>query len=348
MFFKLSSPATGEPLGGRKPFALGRFRAVRAIGIAVVFPLMLSACGETDYAAVSASGSEQMAISPNAGSAPTKKSDSGQDFNPGSLATAETINSLDTIVDDMALMNDLPLIGADPAYGFASGPGFTIMGNNPSGANLPDWFVADNPELADSGYWQAIIPWFVLFEGQGNSAQNVRVQLRNLKLYILSRSTNQWRELIGAQDVGGEFCPQGNSNQPCTRGNLKQAESTGGASITPVAGYEFLGWFGNRTAIDGEDIKAVFVTLQGRLIVNDLDAPDDRRQARYLIDVGADYYVDTEFNEAYVPGVGVSRAKLISTDWQPFNFMTFSDVGIQDPGGGISEQEMRENPPPLQ
>ena len=49
----------------------------------------------------------------------------------------------------------------------------------------------------------------------------------------------------------------------------------------------------------------------------------------------------------YFPGIGVSRAKLVSNDWQAFNFATI-DAGVQDPGGGLTEAELRSNPPPLQ
>jgi hypothetical protein len=171
--------------------------------------------------------------------------------------------------------------------------------------------------------------------------------MRDLKLFILSRSTNQWTELVSAQDIGGEFCPQGSNYHQCTGGDSKRAESTGGISIAPLAGNDFHGWYGGRTEIDGADIKAVFVTMQSRLIQNDTSAADDRSVAKYLFDVGADYYPELGPSSHYLPGVGVSRAKLLSNNWQSFNFMTFSDVGVQDPGGGISEQEFRGNPPPL-
>jgi hypothetical protein len=38
----------------------------------------------------------------------------------------------------------------------------------------------------------------------------------------------------------------------------------------------------------------------------------------------------------------------VKNDWQAFNLFTFSDVGEQDPGGGISEAEFRRAPPPLE
>lgn len=295
-----------------------------------------SASGNITIGDTSAQTGSSTTVSADTGNAPLIPVSSG------------LVNSLDTIVDDMALMNDLPLVGVNPAYGFSRGPGFNIMGNNPSGSNLPTWFTDSYPEAAQTGYWKAIIPWFVLFEGQGNAASNVRVQMRNLKLYILSRSTNQWTEIVSEQDVGGEFCPQGSNYHQCTGGDATRAESSGGISIAPLAGNDFHGWYGGRTAIDGADIKAVFVTMQSRLIQDDPLASDDRNVAKYLFDVGADYYPEMGPSSFYLPGVGVSRAKLITNNWQSFNFMTFSDVGEQDPGGGIPEQEFRSNPPPLE
>jgi len=263
--------------------------------------------------------------------------------------TGGTINSLDTIVDDMALLNDLRLVGVNPKYGFAKGPGYNTMGNNPSGANLPSWYLSSYPEMAQTGYWKSIIPWFVLFEGEGNSSSNTRIQMRNMKLFILSRSTNQWSVLVSEQDMGGEFCPHGSNYLHCTGGDNKRNESDGGGiSIKPMAGNDFHGWYGGRTAINGGDIKAVFVTLQSRLVLDSSANGDDRDSARYLFDVGADYYPEMGPSKIYLPGVGVSRAKLITKDWRSFSFMTFSDVGNQDPGGGISEAEFRDNPPPLE
>lgn len=289
--------------------------------------------------ASTASSEESVQISANSQAAPM----------PGNGGSGATVNSLDTIVNDMALLNDLKLIGVNPNYGFSKGPGFNVMGNNPSGANLPSWYLSSYPEMAQTGYWKSIIPWFVLFEGEGNSATNTRIQLRNMKLYILSRSTNQWSEIVSEQDMGGEFCPHGSNYLHCTGGDNKRSESDGGGvSIKPMAGHDYHGWYGGRTAITGADIKAVFVTLQGRLLVDSPTNADDRDNARYLFDVGADYYPEMGPSQIYLPGVGVSRAKLITNDWRSFNFMTLSDVGNQEPGGGISQAEMRSNPPPLE
>lgn len=264
---------------------------------------------------------------------------------PAPAPAPATVNSLDTIVDDMRLLNDMKLKGVNQNYGFAKGPGIVVMGNDPRGTNLPSWYTNSFPHLANGNYWNYVLPWFVLFEGEGNAATNTRVQMRDMRMYVLSRSTNRWTEIVAGNDVWGEFCPAGSNYHGCTGGDNKRAESSGGVSLKLIPNNVFHGWFAGRLRIDGPDVKAVYVTLQGRLIP---DGVDDRAQAKYLFDVGADYYPTDANSAPYLPGVGVSRAKLITNEWRSFNFMTFSDVGLQDPGGGISEAEFRANPPPLQ
>ena len=109
-----------------------------------------------------------------------------------------------------------------------------------------------------------------------------------------------------------------------------------------------------KLTIDAPDVAAVFVTLQARLIPDRNERPDDRQQARLLIQIGADYSparntpVSAFAPASYNPGVGVSRAKRVTDTWNAFNFATI-DVGVQDPGGAaISVAEFRSAPPPLE
>jgi hypothetical protein len=89
------------------------------------------------------------------------------------------------------------------------------------------------------------------------------------------------------------------------------------------------------------------VSLEARLILDDDSRDDDRDAARYLLHVGADYYPTDAPPEEMLPSVGVSRAKMVTNDWQTFGMSTLSDVGRQEPGGGITEEELRADPPPL-
>jgi hypothetical protein len=262
------------------------------------------------------------------------------------------INTVDTIVDDMRKMNDLRLAGIPDGYGWSRGPGHVIMGNDARGSHTPGWWNPADRHFKSDAWWKAMVPWIVIFDGVGNGAWNTRVALRAMKAYYKSRSSGRW-VLLGEGPVDGYNYPkslQGSSYVPTDR----REESSGTASVRPPGGnVVFHGWCCNAPDIPAADIAAIHVTLQARLIVDDASRTDDRWAARYLLQVGGDYYPDrgtrveqfapTSFN----PGIGLSRSKLVSDQWQAFSFTTL-DVGVSEPGGGtISEAELRKAPPPL-
>lgn len=272
---------------------------------------------------------------------------------PAPTASLATINSVDTIVDDMRLMNDVELAGVPSKNGWARGPGHVVMGNDPRGTNTPSWWRVNNQYYKSGAYWNAILPWFVVFDGVGNDASNTRVQVRNMKLYIKSKSSGNWKLLESSVGVSGEHYPKTltgtNTSPPNTR-----TESDGSTSILPPSGnLVFHGWSKGFSQIDGSDVGAVFLTLQARLVKDKEAGPDDRNRAKYLIHVGGDYYPSTSTRASdlapayYFPGIGLSRAKLVNDNWQAFNFSTI-DVGVEDPGGAtLTEAQLRANPPPL-
>jgi hypothetical protein len=271
----------------------------------------------------------------------------------GSEPVSATINSVDTIISDMRLMNDTQLAGIPSNYGWSRGPGYVMMGNTPRGTNTPSWWHVNNSYYKSSAWWNAVLPWFVVFDGVGNNASNTRVQVRDMKIYMKSRKSGAWKLLNHPVGVGGENYPKSLQGDNVSTPD-RRTESDGSTSIRPPGGsMVFHGWGGGFSDIDGSDVAAMFMTLQARLVKNNPAGNDDRSSAKYLIHVGGDYYPDRSTRVSdlapayYFPGIGVSRAKLVSNDWQAFNFATI-DAGVQDPGGGLTEAELRSNPPPLQ
>src|SRR5690606_37669086 len=190
-------------------------------------------------------------------------------------------------------------------------------------------------------------------DGVGNGATNTRVQLRDMKLYLKSKSRGVWElKSHSSGRLGGELYPKSLTGANTTSPNLR-VEADGSTSVLPPGGdLVFHGWDGC-TDIDGADVAGVFITLQARLALNNASGPDDRSKARYLVHVGGDYYPtrNTRVTDLapsyYFPGIGVSRAKLVTNEWQSFSFASV-DVGVKDPGGGVmSEAQFRANPPPL-
>ena len=55
----------------------------------------------------------------------------------------------------------------------------------------------------------------------------------------------------------------------------------------------------------------------------------------------------------YFPGAGFGRAKTITRNWGTYQFATVYATNAEtggvdgDPGGGLTEQQFRDNPPPL-
>lgn len=272
------------------------------------------AAAENATAAAAAAGATTTAFASAAGAATT---------------AGRSADFVDTMISDMREMNDHPLKDVNPVYGFSRGPGYVINGNNSGGSNF-------------------MLPWFVQFEGAGNGASNTRVQIRNLRVFVKSRSTGTWATLSDKDTFDGIQCAQGGNYYECPEAARIEADDDQSVSTLPLHGRNLHGWWGAREPIQGWDVGAVVVTLQARLTVNVGSGHDDRDKAKYLIHVGADYYPDNAPPQQILPPVGISRSKLVTNDWQTFTMATLNDVGFQEPGGGISSEEMRANPPPME
>ena len=332
-----------------------RARLVPAIALLVLAPL--GACSGKD------TGSSEIALGPDPKPSQERRGEkkleptdepvtTAPGVKPEPEPAAAPVNSVDTIVDDMRLMNDLPLAGVPSGPGWAVGPGHVVMGNDPRGTRTPSWWNPANASFKSDKYWSIVLPWLVVFDGAGNAAGNTRVEMRNLRVYAKSKASGKWIVVAEPTAVDGELYPKHLQGEETSTPDLKEAGSV--SSVKPPGGsMVFHGW-GTKVPIDGPDLRCLFVTVQARLTVDDPKATDDRAQAKYLIHVGADYYPDattslSAFAPAYyLPGVGLSRAKLVTNEWRAFNFTTI-DVGVEDPGGAsITEAELRAAPPPLE
>jgi hypothetical protein len=232
-------------------------------------------------------------------------------------------NTVQIIIDDMTLSHEAKLHGVPDSYDWSARPRIG-MGNISS---------------KDGVTFRSITAWGQVYEAaNGNPAWNSRVHLRNIRTWVLSKRTNTWK-LLQAQTVveGGAFKEdfQGNANRPADI----RAEPSGGISVTAGNGYNFHFWpKGGRAAIDPNDIKGVFTTVLAMLVLNDPKGPDDRRNARYLLGMGADYWLNQTIQwqaNPWVNGdVAIARHKFVKPYWQSFSMTT------------LSADELRRNPPP--
>lgn len=250
----------------------------------------------------------------------------------------------------MRQTNDFVLRGYESHLaGWYVGPGQVQLGNIPNLGNAPTWWLAQYPSRANT-VLRAILPWVVIYDGTNNYATNTRLHFRNFRLYIKSRSTGQWALVGSTPGISGYNTPKTTlfaGSEP----EDKRTNADGSVEIKPPsnANLAWHGWWNaGRASIDPNDVAAVHATIESRLTVDNPSLPDDRSTSQLGFHVGVDYYIDPNTSwDIIVPGAGVSRVKRVTSNWQAYSFTTFSDVGVQDQGGGITEAQFRAAPPPI-
>ena len=231
-----------------------------------------------------------------------------------------TINSLETIAEDMTLLHEALPHGVPGNFDWARGPRLG-MGNEP-------------------GEFRALTAWGQLYEAaEGNPAANTRVQIRNMRAYILSKQDGLWHLVQSSTGVDGAAYVEDFAGDVNKLPEGRQEED-GSLSVKTGGGYNYHFWpDSGRAAIDPQDIAGVFTTVQARLVIDNPNLPDDRAQARYLLSMGADYWLSlgAQWDEWKTNGdVGIGRFKVVTSEWQAFNMTT------------LSLDALRENLPPLE
>jgi hypothetical protein len=229
------------------------------------------------------------------------------------------INSIATIIYDMTPPHEGKIRGISTSVSWVAGPRVG-MGN-------------------DSEGFKAMTAWGQLYEDSiGNPATNSRVQIKNIKAYMLSKRDGKWHLLQSSNKIEGAAYREdyaGNVNKPADI----RYEQDGSISVKAGKGYNFHFWSPNgRVSINPDDVNGIFTTVQARLVTDNPQQADDRSKARYLLSVGADYWLNlsAQWDQWTTNGdIGIGKFKYVTTTWQAFNMIT------------LSPSEIRQNPPPI-
>ncbi len=233
---------------------------------------------------------------------------------------ARPIDPISTIIYDMTPPHEGMPHGVSTSVNWASGP------------------IVDTERNVQD--YKAMTAWGQLYEDStGNPATNSRVQIKNIKAYMLSKRDGKWHLLQSSKKVDGAAYREdfaGDVNKPADI----RYEPDGSVSVKAGQGYNFHFWPATgRASINPEDVAGLFMTVQARLITDNPQQPDDRSKARYLLGMGGDYWLSMTAqwdNWNTNGGVGVGKLKYVTTSWQAFNMTT------------LSPDEIRRNPPPIQ
>lgn len=246
-----------------------------------------------------------------------------------------TTTTAENLIADMGTFADEALKGETAFWAYRS---VNYMGNRPIRTNTPTWW--NRSLVPNDDWWKSCIPWVVLFEGATNTRWDARFNVASLKLY--QRRGGVWSLLTQGNSLGGNLQPKGGGYYGGGAGAATwQNESDGTRSLGLQNPYNWHGYLGPTPLPAPGEIEAIHVRLRARMIGTGAAA------CRWLCHIGADYYPQFSDPGFIIPAVAISRPRLLTTQWQDFSMTTLSDVGHQEPGGGVTANALRTNPPPL-
>lgn len=208
---------------------------------------------------------------------------------------------------------------------------------------------ADNPVPPPN--YSAMTYWGVIYaDCAGNQASNTRVQVANMKAYALLKSIGKWQLIQSQGRIDGCYYSEDWKTTECS---LNTRSGTVGQSIklSPHMLVHFYAGDG-RSTIDTNDVVGMFITGQARLILDNSSLPDDRVQAKLLMDLGGDWWQNENAPYPNNEQIGLGKFKYLKSDWRTFNMILTKDSFIAPSVGEehshtISSAPIIANPPPV-
>lgn len=230
--------------------------------------------------------------------------------------------SLQEIIDDMSLDNEI----------------------NPHRSTQIDTKASIEAGNTPPSGWEAITIWGSAYEGvSGTKSNNVLVAVKEPKLYIFSKSKNQWIELVNKEQqedlktanlplLSGEMFVERFAKPDRYPLDAAWIQKDGSLAAKPGQGLMFHFWpasgrvslYSENNLLDEDDILGIFVTFLGRLVLEDESGVNDLNDAVFVMRAGADYWKNVSLDPNQSTGVGYGRYKLVTPEWRHFNFCTLS------------------------
>jgi len=242
----------------------------------------------------------------------------------GSTTATDTPDIMAQIAGDMLGTNEGHPHGIPPSWGLYAGPGISDGNHASTSCNK-------------GGPCRAMAYWGTVYiDAGGNLSTNTRVNIRNCQALWLNSSTNRWTNSGPATTPEGvEDYPE-KFDGPTNRTSVK-IEPDKSMSVLPASGKtsHFYGPY-PRIPIDPDYFAGVVSVCEMRLVLDNPAGPDDRAIARFLGNVGGDFYPNTTGSGIpNNPGIARGKFKYVSTDWRSFAMTT------------LTEKQLKSNPPPV-
>lgn len=227
---------------------------------------------------------------------------------------------------------DIQAIAADMQLGSEEHPHGVI---HKSYGNKPRLNMGNDPR----GF-TAIQGWGQLYASdQAGPDRSAAVELKDMRVYLLERSTRRWKLMQASAGVSGAAYREDFAGDDHVQARTYQA-ADGGTIATLIPGRNFHFWTTTgRAAIDPGDVAGLFVVLQARLVPDPNAAAGEHwREQHYVLSVGVDYWRDKSVawhDWKTNDDAGIGRFKRVLPCWRDFTMTT------------LSAAQLKADPPPL-
>lgn len=199
----------------------------------------------------------------------------------------------------------------------------------PNCSESNDWKYAPRPG-ADNGKkpasWKALGIWATIYQQEGHElSKNTGIEFKNMKLYGYSKRLG-WRLIEHANPTGSfydeNFTNDSSKNFTSNFFNSKDTKTSKVKLDNKTKGFNYhpFGEQNDLTEIDMLDIEYVFSRMDIRLVTWDTTLPSDIDDAKYVANIGADWWVEkgSYWKEDWSSNrdVCVGQFRTITEDWK--------------------------------
>ena len=199
----------------------------------------------------------------------------------------------------------------------------------PNCSESNDWKYAPRPG-ADNGKkpasWKALGIWATIYQQESHElSKNTGIEFKNMKLYGYSKRLG-WRLIEHANPTGSfydeNFTNDSSKNFTSNFFNSKDTKTSKVKLDTKTKGFNYhpFGEQNDLTEIDMLDIEYVFSRMDIRLVTWDTTLPSDIDDAKYVANIGADWWVEkgSYWKEDWSSNrdVCVGQFRTITADWK--------------------------------
>lgn len=155
-----------------------------------------------------------------------------------------------------------------------------------------------------------------------------------MRVYIKNSSKGIWEKVKDSDEDGieGALYDENWATNSSIMANVREEQEGVSINMSDTVNYVYHYWPGNgRISVKPENVEGVVVTVEARLMIDNESLNDDRNNARFIVNTGADWWLnkDAPYTKAWGNNaeIGFGRFKYVKPEWQSFTMVAIWPAG---------------------